>query len=145
MGMWFRQWLRVGVVIACLGSLLWLLAERDVGLPALLRSAAWGLVVWVGCGLIWLGLQYGQGHEDAREQWRSRKVLGVVLCLLLVLPGLAACTPAMPVSGEAGLPATGGPPAGPWPPRPPHRGKTVSGFPPPDHPRGARRPGRPAA
>ena len=28
--MWFREWLRVGAVIACLGSLLWLLAERDV-------------------------------------------------------------------------------------------------------------------
>jgi hypothetical protein len=78
MGMWFRQWLRVGVVIAFLGSLLWLLAERDVGLPALLRSAAWGLVVWVGCGLIWLGLQYGQGHADARAQWRSWSCPGFV-------------------------------------------------------------------
>jgi len=74
MGMWFREWLRVGAVIACLGSLLWLLVERDVGLPALLRSAAWGLVVWglvvwVGCGLIWIGLQYGQGREDVHERW----------------------------------------------------------------------------
>src|SRR5258705_3837125 len=115
MGMWFREWLRVGAVIACLGSLLWLLAERDVGLPALLRSAAWGLVVWIGCGLIWLGLQYGQGHADARGQWRRRKLLGVILCVLLVLPGLAACTTAMPVSGEAALPAMVEPPAGPWP------------------------------
>jgi hypothetical protein len=113
--MWFKEWLRVGAVIACFGSLLWLLVERDVGLPALLRSAAWGLVVWIGCGLIWLGLQFGQGHQDAREQSRSRNLLGVVLCVLLVLPGLAACTPAMPVSGGAGLPATASPPAGPWP------------------------------
>ena len=30
MGMWFREWLRVGAVMALLGSLLWLLAERDV-------------------------------------------------------------------------------------------------------------------
>lgn len=62
-------WLRVGAAIALLGGLLWLLAEHDVGLPALLRSAAWGLVVWVGCGLIWIGLAYGQGLEDTRAQW----------------------------------------------------------------------------
>src|ERR1700730_13895817 len=115
MGMWFREWLRVGAVIACLGSLLWLLAERDVGLPALLRSAAWGLVVWIGCGLIWLGLQYGQGHADARGQWRRGKLLGVALGVLLVLPGLAACTTAMPISGAAALPGMVEPPAGPWP------------------------------
>ena len=58
----------MGAAIALLGGLLWLLAERDLGPPALLRSAAWGLVVWVGCGLVWIGLQYGQGHEDARLQ-----------------------------------------------------------------------------
>jgi apolipoprotein N-acyltransferase len=69
MALWLREWLRVGAAIALLGGLLWLLAERDVGPPALLRSAAWGLVVWIGCGLVWIGLQYGQGHEDAREQW----------------------------------------------------------------------------
>jgi hypothetical protein len=115
MGTWFREWVKVGAAIAFLGSLLWLLAERDVGLPALLRSAAWGLVVWIGCGLIWLGLQYGQGHADARGQWRRRKLLGVVFCVLLVLPGLAACTPAMPVSGKAALPARVEPPPGPWP------------------------------
>src|SRR5258705_11167862 len=119
MGMWFREWLRVGAVIACLGSLLWLLAERDVGLPALLRSAAWGLVVWIGCGLIWLGLRDGQGHADARTQWRSRKRLGVALCVLLVLPGLAACTTALPVSGEPGLRA------GPGPPGASKRGDTI--------------------
>ena len=62
-------WLVMGTSIALLGGLLWLLAEGDVGLPALLRSAAWGLVVWVGCGVIWLGLEYGQAHEDGREQW----------------------------------------------------------------------------
>ena len=115
MGLWLREWLRVGALIAVLGSLLWLLAEGDVGLPALLRSAAWGLVVWVGCGLIWLGLQYGQAHADARERWRSRRPLGVILCALLVAPGLAACTTAMPVSGEAALPAMVERPAGPWP------------------------------
>jgi hypothetical protein len=70
-------WLRVGAAIALLGGLLGLLAERDVGLPALLRSAAWGLVVWVGCGLIWIGLQYGQGHEDTREQWSRTNGMGV--------------------------------------------------------------------
>jgi len=69
MGLWLREWLRVGAGIALLGCLLWLLAERDVGLLALLRSAAWGLVVWVGCGLIWIGLQYGQEREDVHEQW----------------------------------------------------------------------------
>ena len=68
MGLWLREWLRVGTAIALLGGLLWLLAERDVGLVALLRSAAWGLVVWVGCGLIWIGLQYGQGREDVHDQ-----------------------------------------------------------------------------
>jgi apolipoprotein N-acyltransferase len=69
MGLWLREWLRVGTAIALLGGLLWLLAQRDVGLAALLRSAAWGLVVWVGCGLIWIGLQYGQGREDVHDQW----------------------------------------------------------------------------
>src|ERR1700738_621970 len=115
MGMSFGEWLRVGAAMAFLGSVLWLLAGREGGLPAVLRSAAWGVVVWIGCGLIWLGLRYGQGHADARAQWRSRRRLGVVLGVLLVLPGLAACTPAMPVSGEAALPAMVEPPAGPWP------------------------------
>ena len=69
MGLWLRERLRVGTAIALLGGLLWLLAQRDVGLAALLRSAAWGLVVWVGCGLIWIGLQYGQGREDVHDQW----------------------------------------------------------------------------
>ena len=59
----------MGAPVAVVGGLLWLLAEADVGLPALLRSAAWGLVVWVGCGVIWLGLEYGQEHEDARDRW----------------------------------------------------------------------------
>jgi len=39
----------------------------------------------------------------------------VVLCVLVVLPGLAACTRAMPASGEAERPAMGEPPADPWP------------------------------
>jgi hypothetical protein len=73
MGSWFREWLRVGAVVALLGV------------------------------------------ENAREQWRSWKGRGVILCVLLVLPGLAACTPAMPVSGEAARPAMVEPPAGPWP------------------------------
>jgi len=66
-----RRWLGMATPIALLGGLLWLLAEGDIGLPALLRSAAWGLVVWVGSSVIWLGLEYGQGHEDAREQWNQ--------------------------------------------------------------------------
>jgi hypothetical protein len=66
MTMWLREWLRVGAAIALLGGVLWLLIEREVGLAALLRSAVWGLVVWVGCGLVWIGLEFGQGHEDAR-------------------------------------------------------------------------------
>ena len=73
MGSWFREWLRVGAVVALLG------------------------------------------RKNAREQWRSRRLLGVVLCVLLVAPGLAACTTAMPVSGQAALPAMVEPPAGPWP------------------------------
>jgi hypothetical protein len=70
-----RGWIRMGAPVALVGGLLWLLAEADVGLPALLRSAAWGLVVWVGCGVIWLGLEYGQEHEDARDR-RSQMVGG---------------------------------------------------------------------
>jgi hypothetical protein len=69
MELWRREWLRVGAAVSLLGGLLWLLAERDFGLPALLRSVAWALVVWVVFGLIWIGLEYGQRHEDAREQW----------------------------------------------------------------------------
>jgi hypothetical protein len=69
MGLWLRGWLGVGTAVALLGGLLWLLAEGNVGSPALLRSAAWGLVVWVGSGLIWIGLEYGQGQEDVRKQW----------------------------------------------------------------------------
>jgi len=65
---WLSEWLRVVAVVALLGSVLWLLTERDVSLPALLRSAVWGLVVWVWGGLVWIALQYGQGREDRREQ-----------------------------------------------------------------------------
>ena len=68
MGLWLRGWLTVGTAVALLGGLLWLLAGGEVGLPALLQSAVWGLVVWVGCGVIWLGLEYAQGYEDARER-----------------------------------------------------------------------------
>jgi hypothetical protein len=69
MGFRHRGWLRVGTAIAILGGLLWLVAEGDVGLPALLRSTAWGFVVWVGCGLIWIRLEHAQRYEDTREQW----------------------------------------------------------------------------
>jgi hypothetical protein len=68
MGIWLKGWLRVGSAIALLGGLLWLVAEGNVGLPALLRSAVWGLVVWVGCGLIWIVVEYGQRHEE----WAAR-------------------------------------------------------------------------
>jgi hypothetical protein len=61
-----REWLRVGAAVALLGGVLWLLIEREVGPAALLRSAVWGLAVWVGSGLAWVGLEYGQGYEDAR-------------------------------------------------------------------------------
>jgi hypothetical protein len=75
MGMWLKGWLRVGTAIALLGGLLWLVAEGDVGPGALLRSAVWGLVVWVGCGLIWIVVEYGQRHEEARERWsRSNRL-----------------------------------------------------------------------
>jgi hypothetical protein len=74
MGLWFREWLKVGTAVALLGGLLWLVLERDVGLPALLKSAAWGLVVWVGGGLIWIGLQYGHRREAAREWSRINRV-----------------------------------------------------------------------
>jgi hypothetical protein len=55
--MWLRRWLWVGGGISLLGGLLWLLVEHDLGLHALVRSAGWAIVVWVGCGLIWIGLQ----------------------------------------------------------------------------------------
>lgn len=74
MGMWLRGWLTVGTAIALLGGLLWLVAEGDVGLPALLRSAGVGLLVWLVCGLIWVGMEYGQRYEDAREQRGPRRV-----------------------------------------------------------------------
>ena len=35
----------------------------DVGRAALLRSTVWALVVWAVCGVVWIGLQYGQWHE----------------------------------------------------------------------------------
>src|SRR5258706_9923730 len=57
-GTWLRRWLWVGGGISLLGGLLWLLVEHDLGLHALVRSAGWAIVAWVGCGLIWIGLQY---------------------------------------------------------------------------------------
>jgi hypothetical protein len=60
---WLEEGLRIGAVIAIAGGLLWLLVERDVGRAALLRSTAWALVVWAVCGVVWIGLQYGQWHE----------------------------------------------------------------------------------
>jgi len=50
MRMWLRTWLRVGAGIAVLGSLLWLLAERQISSAALLRSAVWGLDAWRRAG-----------------------------------------------------------------------------------------------
>src|SRR5216683_4499150 len=48
--MWLRRWFWVGGGISLLGGLLWLLVEHDLGLHALVRSAGWAIVVWVGCG-----------------------------------------------------------------------------------------------
>jgi hypothetical protein len=77
MRIWLRTWLRVAAGIAVVGSLLWLLAERQISAAALWRSAVWGFAVWVGCGLIWIGLQYGQEREDAHagSEWRSLETL----------------------------------------------------------------------
>ena len=63
MRLWLKEWLRIGAVIAIAAGLLWLLVERDVGRAALLRSTAWALVVWAVCGVVRIGLQYGQWHE----------------------------------------------------------------------------------
>lgn len=63
MRLWLKEWLRIGAVIAIAAGLLWLLVERDVGRAALLRSTVWALVVWAVCGVVWIGLQYGQWHE----------------------------------------------------------------------------------
>jgi len=30
------------------------------------------IVAWVGCGLIWIGLQYGQEYEESRAYLRIR-------------------------------------------------------------------------
>ena len=70
--MWLRRWLWVGGGISLLGGLLWLLVEHDLGLHALVRSAGWAIVVWVECGLIWIGLQYGQEYEESRAYLRIR-------------------------------------------------------------------------
>src|SRR5712692_9984052 len=45
----------------------------------------------------------------------SRRVLAALLCALLVAPGLAACTTAMPATGEAMGPAASELPSDPWP------------------------------
>src|SRR5216683_6392053 len=70
--MWLRRWFWVGGGISLLGGLLWLLVEHDLGLHALVRSAGWAIVVWVGCGLIWIGLQYGQEYEESPAYLRLR-------------------------------------------------------------------------
>ncbi len=74
MGLWFREWLKVGTAVALLGGLLWLVLKQDVGLPALLKSAAWGVVVWIAGGLIWIGLRYDDRREAAREWSRINRV-----------------------------------------------------------------------
>lgn len=66
MRVWLWRWLRVGTGIALFGGLLWLTVERELSSDALLRSAVWGLVVWVGCGLMWIGLEYAQAREERR-------------------------------------------------------------------------------
>src|SRR5712692_5812577 len=45
----------------------------------------------------------------------SRRVLAALLSVLLLAPGLTACTTAMPATGEAMGPTTSEPPPGPWP------------------------------
>ncbi len=64
MRLWLREWLRVGPAVAIPGGLLWLLAEGDLDQGALLRSALWALVVWLACGLVWMGLQYGRWDDE---------------------------------------------------------------------------------
>ena len=66
MRVWLWRWLRVGTGIALLGGLLWLTVECELSSDALLRSAVWGLVVWVGWGLMWIGLEYAQAREERR-------------------------------------------------------------------------------
>lgn len=66
MRVWLWRWLRVGTGIALLGGLLWLTVEHELSSDALLRSAVWGLVVWVGWGLMWIGLEYAQAREERR-------------------------------------------------------------------------------
>lgn len=68
MWLWRRAWLRVGPVIAIAGGLLWLLAEGNIGQAALLRSTAWALVVWVACGLVWLGLDFCEWDDEGPRQ-----------------------------------------------------------------------------
>jgi hypothetical protein len=58
MRVWFWRWLRVGTGIALLGGLLWLTVECELSSDALLRSAVWGLM--------WIGLEYAQAHEERR-------------------------------------------------------------------------------
>lgn len=73
MRLWLRPWLRVGPVIAIAGGLLWLLTEGDVGAGALVRSAVWALVVWVACGLIWIGLDYCEWDEEKTGAGAARQ------------------------------------------------------------------------
>jgi len=70
MRVWLKKWLKVGTIIALTEGALWLLAERNLGVSALLRSAEWAIIVWLACGLMWIGLQYGQAYEERREQLR---------------------------------------------------------------------------
>ena len=45
----------------------------------------------------------------------SRRILAALLCVLLVAPGLTACTTAIPATGEAMGPAASVPPEDAWP------------------------------
>jgi len=68
MRLWRREWLRVGPVIAIAGGLLWLLAEGNIGQAALLRSTVWAVVVWVACGLVWMGLHVCEWDDQGPRQ-----------------------------------------------------------------------------
>ena len=60
MGLWLRGWLTVGTAVALLGGLLWLGRGRDRTTRVVAERGV-GIRGVVGCGVIWLGLEYAQG------------------------------------------------------------------------------------